>query len=95
MGVDARLIVDMGDYESVEWFTGLRWFSADYPRGHWPSIRERIDRLLLAFPDRPVYYAPDWSHQGTRSEQWLLTPERLQELDDEWTEWVKENPNGL
>ena len=91
MGVDARIFAAVDEWDHIEWHGGHRWFSADYPRGHWPTLRQQITTLMAAFPDYPVYYAPDWADWNTRNEQWEITPERLHEFDEQWAEWEKEN----
>ncbi len=87
MGVDARVFAAVNKYEEIEWKSGLRWFSAGYPRGYWPTIRSMIVTMQERFPEYQIYYAPDTADWDTRDEQWLVTPERLASIDAEWAEW--------
>ena len=92
MGVDARVFASVGQHEFIEWVSGIRYFSDVYPRGNWPLIRKQIITLLQRFPEFPVYYMSDQEDWGERGEEYLVTAERLAELDATWEQW-KTDPN--
>lgn len=94
MGVDARVFAAVGKYDRIEWYSGQRWFSCSYPRGHWPTIREQITTLIERFPEYPVYYMPDYADWDERGEQYVATPERIAQFDEEWAEHEAETGGG-
>lgn len=87
MGIDARVFAAVNKYDFIEWVSGLRFFSRDYPLGHWPTIRSQITTLQERFPEYPVYYMKDNENLSERDECYLATPERIAQLDREWAEY--------
>lgn len=87
MGVDARVFAtkDVEGYERIEYHSMQRWFSDNYPRGHWPTLREQIVFMQEKFPDYDIYYSNDnyWDTEPSH----IVTPERLAELDAAWEEY--------
>jgi len=62
---------------------GQRYFSADYPKGHWPSIREAITLVLEALPGKDIRYGHDASDIEDHS---AVTDELLAAMDSAWKE---------
>ncbi len=87
MGLDARIFAAVNDKDTIEWSSGIRFFSSSYPRGHWPTIRFYITTLQERFPEYPVFYMSDEQDYFNRDENYLCTPERLSQLDADWAEW--------
>lgn len=62
-------------------YTWHRYYGDDYRRGNWPHIRMMIEALAEA-SGLPVYYTSDM--MAHVYEDYLVTPERLAELDAIW-----------
>lgn len=83
MGVDARILATADGFERIQWFPCLRYFDEDYPRGHWPTLRQKIMTLQDRFPEYQIYYLPDTLEIDPGPEH-LFTEERLHHLDSVW-----------